>query len=88
MRTLRAVVERPSAIDSYANYMGERPEPEWYCLLTQTRDSGCLERSNFAVALEQLGGEGENVTIERYGHWACGWWEALAVRGDKVGLAE
>jgi len=29
-----------------------------------------------------LGGEGENVEIHRFGHWACGWWEALAVKDN------
>ena len=32
------------------------------------------------MALERLGGESEDVEIHRFGHWACGWWEALTVR--------
>jgi hypothetical protein len=80
MRTLLQVVERPSALDSFANYIGERPDADWDCLLTQNRDSDCLARSNFSSALKELGGECENVVVHRFGHWACGWWEALAVK--------
>jgi len=27
-----------------------------------------------------LGGESDNVRIDRFGHWACGWWESLSVK--------
>ncbi len=80
MRTLNQVVERPSALDSRANYIGQSDFPEWDCLLTQNRDSDCLSRSNFRSALKELGGESDNVEIHRFNHWACGWWEALAVK--------
>src|SRR4030095_1862616 len=80
MRTLRSVVENPSGLDSFANYAGDVPDDNWDCLLTQTRDSGTLERSNFAAALHMVGGESDDVQILRYGHWACGWWEALAIK--------
>ncbi len=80
MRTLTQVVERPSGFDSWSNYIGQSDFPEWDCLLTQTRDGDCLERSNFRSALKKLGGECDNVQIHRFGHWACGWWEALAVK--------
>lgn len=45
----------------------------------QNRDSGQLEQSNFAVALEMLGGESDTVQVHRFGHWACGWFELLLV---------
>jgi hypothetical protein len=79
---LREVAASPSAFDSYSNYMGDIPEPVWRCVLTRSRDSDCLAESNFRVALRELGGESEDVQIFRFGHWACGWWEALAVRED------
>jgi hypothetical protein len=37
-------------------------------LLTQCRDSGHLEESNFAAALAELGGEGGSVAVVRSGH--------------------
>jgi hypothetical protein len=77
---LRDVVKNPSGWDSLSNYLGEIPEPEWLCVLTRNRDSDCLTESNWSCALKQLGGEGDNVTIDRFGHWACGWWEALSVK--------
>lgn len=80
MKQLLKVVESPSGWDSLANYAGDLPEPHWLCLLTRTRDSDELGESNFACALEQLGGESDDVQVFRYGHWACGWWEALCVR--------
>lgn len=82
MEKLIEVVKSPSALDSTSNYVGEIPDESWYCLLTHARDSDALEDSNFRVALERLGGESENVKIHRYNHWACGWWESLAVRAN------
>jgi hypothetical protein len=79
MEKLSKVMASPSAWDSMANYGGAVPEPEWLCLLSRTRDSDDLSESNFAVALAELGGEGEHVQIFRFGHWACGWIEYLAV---------
>lgn len=80
MKTLTQVVKSPSPLDSWSNYVGQTDFAGWDCLLTQNRDSDCLIRSNFRSALKVLGGEGDNVTIHRFGHWACGWWEALAVK--------
>lgn len=79
MNKLSEIMKSPSGFDSLSNYIGEIPEDKWFCLLTQTRDSDCLTRSNFICALDLLGGEGDNVKVFRFGHWACGWWEALAI---------
>lgn len=79
MKTLKEVVSNPSGFDSLSNYLGEVPESKWLCLLTQTRDSDALSRSNFRSALKELGGESDSVRIDRFWHWACGWWEALSV---------
>lgn len=80
LRPLKEIVANPSGWDSLDNYIGDIPEPEWLCLLTRSRDSDCLTESNWHCALQELGGESDNVSIERFGHWACGWWEALSVR--------
>ena len=63
-----------------ANFAGQLPDEGWGCLVARNRDSDLLSNSNFETALEQLGGEGENVEIVRIGHWACGWIEYLGVR--------
>jgi len=88
MRTLKEAVRSPSAFDSYENFLGEIPDDEWMCLLGQNRDSDCLTRSNFRSALKRLCGESDDVHIYRYGHWACGWVEYLAVKGAKVEEAQ
>jgi len=82
MEMLSKIVESPSGFDSHSNYVGETEFPGMWCLLTRTKDSDVLSNSNFEAALTELGGEGDNVEIKRFGHWACGWWEALAVKED------
>lgn len=81
--TLTATVSNPSGFDSRANYSGTDPDEFAHLLvvLTRNRDSDCLSESNWEVALKELGGEeNEHVEIHRFGHWACGWWEALVVK--------
>lgn len=48
----------------------------------QSRDSDCLERSNFECMLKALGGESETVTVVRESHWAVGWVEWIAIHQD------
>jgi hypothetical protein len=79
MKTLHKIAANPSGWDSYSNYIGERPSDSLLVVLTRSRDSDTLTESNWEVALERLGGESDTVEIHRFGHWACGWWEALAV---------
>jgi len=72
--------------------------PDYYIFLGQNRDSSALQRSNFRVALERLGGEtGEDdngislVTVVRESHWACGWIEWIAIHKtatEQIKLAE
>lgn len=80
MKTLNETVASPSSWDSLSNYVGETPSKGLLVLLTRNRDSDLLTESNWTVALERLGGESETVEIHRFGHWACGWWEALSVK--------
>ena len=79
MQPLLDTVANPSGFDSLSNYVGQTDFGQFYTLMTRTRDSDILTESNWACALEQLGGESESVQIHRFGHWACGWWEAIAV---------
>jgi hypothetical protein len=78
---LTDVVRSPSAWDNWSNYVGQTTFDGWYSVVTRTRDSDCLARCNFDAILDALGGEDEErgVTIHRFGHWACGWWEVLAI---------
>lgn len=79
MKRLRDAIVNPSGFDSLANYAGDIPDAKWFVVLTQSRDSDVLTESNWQAALDRLGGESDDVEIFRFGHWACGWWEALCV---------
>ncbi len=84
MKKLNKLMQNPSGFDSLNNYCGEIPEDKWLVVLTRSRDSNCLTESNWETALSELGGESDTVEIHRFGHWACGWWEALCVaQGSK-----
>lgn len=58
--------------------------PGYYVFLGQHRDSDALTRSNFAEALDALGGEnaGETVLVVHESHWAVGWVEWIAIHQD------
>ena len=73
---------RPTGLDQPGLNADESGLKDFDVLLTQNRDSEAYERSNFRTAVKILGGEGENVQIDRFGHWACGWFETLSVRRD------
>ena len=48
--------------------------------ILQTRDSGPLELSNFRTVLADVGGEGDDVEVHRFGHWGPGWFEIILAR--------
>lgn len=60
--------------------------PDYYSSgFGRSRDSDCLEESNFAVAWETLGDlttEAAPVEIVRERHWAIGWVEWIAIHQD------
>lgn len=60
------------------NYAGETFY-DYYVGPGQCRDSDVLAQSNFACALEQLGGESKTVLVSHCGHWAVGWVEQILV---------
>ena len=82
MKTRFEQMTTPGCVDGYGNFLGDDDEDyrDWFGVVGQSRDSSELEQSNFATALVMLGGEGENVRVERYGHWAVGWIEEVYVR--------
>jgi hypothetical protein len=54
--------------------------PDYYLAgVGQSRDSDCLEQSNFATMLHLLGGESETIIVVHEGHWAVGWVEWIAI---------
>ena len=53
--------------------------PEYYVFLGRHRDSCSVDRSNFTVALDELGGESETVVINRCSHWGFGWVENIMI---------
>jgi len=77
-----------SNFDSMSNYAGSKEGFDHYHILTKTRDSDILTDSNWAIALERLGGEGNGVRIIRHGHWAVGWVEYLLISPTSHKLKE
>lgn len=71
---------QPTGFDP-AGLNGERlGVSQWWVVgVSQTRDSGVLERSNFAVMLRELGGESDTVQVHRFGHWGPGWFEIILI---------
>lgn len=68
----------PTGFDSRGAFLPDRAD--WLVApVIQTRDSGPLELSNFAAALEMLGGESDSVEVHRFGHWGPGWFELILV---------
>ena len=54
--------------------------PEYYSAgVGRSRDSDCLEESNFDAMLAELGGESDTVQVVRESHWAVGWVEWIAI---------
>lgn len=81
MKTRFEQMRTKGALDGYQNFIGNDSEyRNWFGVVGRSRDSSCAEESNFWVALKKLGGEGENVRVERYSHWAIGWLEEVYVR--------
>ena len=59
-------------------------QQNWYVVpVSQGRDSGPFEKSNFAAAVEILGGERDDIMeIHRFNHWGPGWFEIIIVNPD------
>jgi len=69
----------PTGLDHKGAFLPD--QQDWLVApVGQTRDSGCLDKSNFRVVLKDLGDESETVEVHRFGHWACGWFEIIIVK--------
>jgi hypothetical protein len=74
---------RPTAFDSAGAFLPDRQD--WYVApVSQTRDSGPLDQSNFqtftALLTDRVGPEGATWEIHRFGHWGPGWFEVVIVQ--------
>ena len=67
------------------NYLGQDMS-EYYILYSVTRDSGILDRANFDSILEEIGGESDSVQVHHFGHWACGWIDAIMIHKSDVAM--
>lgn len=68
---------RPTAFDPHIALDGRE---HWLIApVSQTRDSECLDQSNFRSALKMLRGEDERCEVRRFGHWGPGWYEIILV---------
>ena len=75
---------KPTAFDSKGLACPNRQD--WFVGLTQNRDSGIVEESNFAVALACLTAIDKRVETASFGHWACGWIEVMLCPPDNPAL--
>lgn len=66
--------------DNYIDWGGSEDLGEWFVGPIKTRDASILEESNFYTALDILGGEGEDVQIHGFGHWAIGHYDLILVK--------
>ena len=77
---------QPTGLDSRSNFIAYNQEAineiqSWLVLpCGVNRDSDCLTEYNYHAALKRLGGEGDNVQVHEFGHWACGWYKLILVR--------
>jgi hypothetical protein len=65
-----------------SSYFGASWPNHYSAGVGQSRDSDCLEVSNFVTTLKLLGGESDVVTVVRESHWAVGWVEWIAIHQD------
>lgn len=78
---------RPTGFDPVG--LGLREQQDWLVApVSQTRDSGPLDQSNFAAALKALGGESEAVEVHRFGHWGPGWFEIILIDPTRTDLVQ
>lgn len=67
-------------LDSFNNYSGDKERTKHDLIVySKSRDSDNMCLSNFDFILESLGGESNNVVVNRFGHWGCGWIESIQI---------
>lgn len=69
---------KPTSYDSAGLSLPDRQD--WLVApVIQTRDSDCLEQSNFASLLGSIGGESDTVEVHSFNHWGPGWFEIILI---------
>jgi hypothetical protein len=64
------------------NYAGAVWPNTYYSGFGRSRDSDCLEESNFHTAWKAISAVAEDSQIVREHHWAVGWVEWIAINAD------
>ncbi len=76
---------QPTNMDSENNYMdfgNTERIIDWFVGPIKTKGATLLDICNFDCILKDLGGEGDNVEIASFGHWAIGSYELILIRPD------
>jgi hypothetical protein len=69
---------QPTGFDRAGAFLPDRQD--WLVApVSRTRDSDIHSESNFEAFLKGLGGEGDDVEVHQFGHWACGWYEIIII---------
>lgn len=80
---------RPTPFDPAGAFLQDQ-ETWGVAPVAQTRDSGPLDRSNFAALvarLEDADPDGDNYETHSFNHWGPGWFEIIVVRPDTPAYA-
>lgn len=78
----------PTGFDRKGAFLDDDRQSWIVVPVSQTRDSGPLDQSNFASALAMLGGESDDVEVHRFGHWGPGWFEVIIVNPANAALVK
>jgi hypothetical protein len=69
------------------NFFGEEWLDYYSSGVGESRDSDCLEQSNFDCMLKEIGGESDTVIVVEENHWAVGWIRWIAIHeSDDIAL--
>lgn len=75
----------PTTFDRAGAFLDD-DRKDWFVIpVMQTRDSGCLDRSNFETVervLEELDPDSETWEAHRFNHWGPGWYEIIIVKPE------
>lgn len=81
---------RPSAND--VKGLGLKDRQKWFVVsVSQTRDSNCLDISNFRTAEKLIAAvdpDGESYEKHRFSHWGPGWFEIIIVKENTKAFEE
>lgn len=78
---------KPTAFDNHYNI--DNREGWLVAPVMRTRDSNCLEKSNWDVFLDGLDKESEDTyEIHRFRHWGPGWFEIILVNPNNDALVK